>query len=92
MYFKCILLDLAAQVNDPVFIRVVASQRSGAQNMKKPHPEHEKKFVAGRGDLSDPSLVESCANRLRKNLCQALSSLEGNSLHCGSVPKWGVIG
>ncbi len=60
--------------------------------MKKPHPEHEEKFVAGRGDLSDPNLVESYANRLRKNLCQALSSLEGNSLHCGSVPTWGVIG
>lgn len=34
--------------------------------MKKSHPEYEKKFVAGRGDLSDPSLVESCANCLRK--------------------------
>jgi len=55
--------------------------------MKKPHPEHEKNFVVSRGDLSDPSLVESYSNRLYKNLCQALSSLEGNSLHCGSLPK-----
>ncbi|WP_261436082.1 hypothetical protein [Serratia ficaria] len=91
MYFKYILLASVALVNTLVFAAVLLSGRSRSQNMKKPHRRHEEKSVAERDELSDQSLVESYANRLRKNLCQDLSSVGENSLHCGPEPKRVVI-
>ncbi len=52
------------------------------QNMKNTHSRYEEKSVAGMANLVGEILAGPKANRLRKNLCQGLSSTGENSLHC----------
>ncbi|CDJ78215.1 Hypothetical protein SMB2099_3601 [Serratia marcescens SMB2099] len=91
MYFKCILLGSASLVNTLVFVAVFFGRRSRSQNMKKAHRSHEEMSVDKRRRLADQSLAPPHANRLRKNLCQDLSSVGRNGLHCGPEPKRVVI-
>ncbi|AVX37178.1 hypothetical protein DA391_05635 [Yersinia massiliensis] len=55
--------------------------------MKKSHNEYEDNSLAVNEPITAQSLTPSVANRLRKNLCQDLSSQGGNSLHCVPEPE-----
>lgn len=52
--------------------------------MKKIHHHYEQNSVAKKGKFSLKNLMPYEAKRLRKNLCQDLSSRGENSLHCRS--------